>query len=165
MARSVHFDVPYGVVALGCGLIILGSLIRIPFYPVPFTLQTLALSMIALSQPPKQAFASALCYLACASIGLPVLGWKVNVLWMTGKCGGYLIAFPIAAYMISYLRQLGSSFIALFLGQGLILAMGWIWLIPFIGMKEAFLKGVLFFIFPEIFKGCIALYFAKWRGL
>lgn len=150
--------------ALGCALITVGSLIRIPFYPVPFTLQTLAIFILGLTQSPKQAFASASCYLLCASAGLPVLDGTANALWMTGKCAGYLAAFPVAAYAIAVLRQKWPPFIALLCGQALILGLGWGWLALFIGAQAAFLKGVAIFIPSGLCKALAALSWVKWRG-
>lgn len=141
---------------LGSFLLTIGSLIRIPFDPVLFTLQTLALFILALTQSPKEALASTLCYLLFASIGLPVLDGKVNFLWITGKSAGYLLAFPIAAYLMAYLRQKCSPFLALLSGQVLILFLGWVYLCFFLGFKLAFIKGVLPFIFTGIFKVCAA---------
>lgn len=153
-----------GLSLLGCGLITIGSWIRIPFYPVPFTLQTLAIFVLGLTQTPKQAFASAICYLVCASIGLPVLDGKANYLWITGKCAGYLISFPIAAYAIAKLRQKLPSLLALLIGETLILLFGYIWLIPFIGAKMAFTKGVILFIPSALLKAGAALSFIQWRS-
>src|SRR5690349_17285292 len=86
---------------LGAALITFCSFIKIPLYPVPFTLQTLAIYILALTQGPKQAFASTLCYLVCATVGLPVFGGRINPAWIFGKCGGYLVGFPIAAYCMA----------------------------------------------------------------
>ncbi len=149
---------------LGCGVITLGSLIRIPYQPVPFTLQTLALFILALTQSPKQAFASSICYLLCATIGLPVLGGKINFLWMTGKCGGYLLAFPIASYLMARLAQKWPPLFSLICGQVVIFTLGWIWLIPFLGVKAAFTKGVLIFIPSGFFKMFAAIAYVKWRN-
>ncbi len=152
-----------GLSLLGCGLITIGSLIRIPFSPVPFTLQTLAIFILALTQSPKQAFASVVCYLLCATVGLPVLDGKVNMLWIAGKSGGYLVAFPMAAYAIALLRQKCPAIIALFCGQALILLFGWIWLAAFIGPSAAFIKGVAIFIPSALCKAFAALAFVKGR--
>lgn len=153
-----------GLSLLGCGLITIGSWIRIPFCPVPFTLQTLAIFMLALTQSPKQACSSVICYLLCATIGLPVLDGKVNSLWIVGKCGGYLLSFPVAVYVIAKLRQKWPPFVALLFGEVVILFFGWVWLIPFIGPKLAFMKGVLLFIPSGILKACAALSIVKWRN-
>ena len=52
-----------GLSIFGCALIILGASFKIPFCPVPFTLQTLALYIVALTQTPQQAFYSTASYL------------------------------------------------------------------------------------------------------
>ena len=153
-----------GLAMLGCGLITVGSLIKIPIDPVPFTLQTLAIYILALTQSPKQAFASVICYLLCATAQLPVLGGNANSLWMIGKCGGYLISFPIAAYTIARTRTKQPFIAVIIWGPALIFALGWTWLLPFLGPKEALIKGVFIFIPSEIFKGLAALALVKWRN-
>lgn len=133
-------------VLFGAVLIMLCAWIKIPFYPVPFTLQTLAIYGLALAMPPRLACASASCYLLLA------MASHANPLWIMGKCGGYVISFPIAAYLISHLRQTRSRFLALSCGMGVIFGLGFLWLIPFCGWKAALIKGVLLFIPSEIFK-------------
>ena len=153
---------------LGCGLITLCSLVKIPFYPVSFTLQTFAIFVLALTQSPKQAFGSAVCYLLLATIGFPVLCGSSNPLWMCGKCGGYLIAFPLAAYLIAKLRTKKTNpFFAILVGQAVIFFLGFIWLIPFFGVSTAWAKGVLLFIPSDLLKNLAAigtaLAWRKWR--
>lgn len=157
-------------VLLGTVLITFCSFIKIPLYPVPFTLQTLAIYILALSQRPKQAFASTLCYLVCATIGLPVFGGRMNPAWIFGKCGGYLVAFPIAAYCMAkiYAARAAYSkraaFQALLCGMSMILFFGFLWLIPIFGLHTAFIKGVLIFIPSEIFKALAAIQLVTWRN-
>src|SRR5262245_59881739 len=81
-----------GLSLLGCVFISICSLVKISFYPVPFTFQTFAIFVLALIQSPKQAFASCVCYLLCATIGLPVLCGKSNAFWFMHKCGGYILS-------------------------------------------------------------------------
>ncbi len=142
---------------LGCSLITLCAFIKIPFYPVPFTLQTLAITFIALTQSPKQAFASVICYLLCGTLGLPVFTSGANCLWMIGKNGGYLLAFPLAAYLMSKLNQKGHPIPGLLCGQALIYLLGFLWLTPFLGATIAFTKGVAFFIPSDLLKNLAAL--------
>lgn len=153
---------------LGCGLIILCSSVRIPFFPVPFTLQTFAISFLALTQSPKQAAGSVICYLLCATLGLPVFGGHANSLWIVGTCGGYLIAFPIAAYLIAKLAQRSSVFLAVLCGQTVILFLGMLWLIPLFGISVALMKGVVFFIPSDSLKNLVAIGVVKgwkrWRN-
>jgi biotin transport system substrate-specific component len=154
-----------GACLFGCGLIAVCSLIKIPFFPVPFTMQTFALFLIGLTQTPKQALSSTLTYLFCATIGLPVLGGLSNPLWYLGKSGGYLIAFPLAAWLIAKIAEKRPPWLAVSAGQLAILLIGFPWLIPFVGLKIAFTHGVLIFIGPSILKGASAIYLAsKWSG-
>jgi biotin transport system substrate-specific component len=147
----------YYLSCLGCGMIILCSCIKIPFFPVPFTLQTFAVFILALSQSPKQAAASVICYLLCATIGLPVFGGRANPFWMMGKCGGYLIGFPFAAYLTAKLSQRRSPVIAVLCGQTIIYLFGLIWLVPLFGMSFALIKGVLIFIPSDMIKNFLAI--------
>ncbi len=145
---------------LGCGLISIASLVKIRFIPVPFTLQTMAIFILAFTQSPKQALGSVMCYLVCASIGLPVFCGKSNSLWMMGKCGGYLLAFPIAAYLTAKIKSF-SPLLAFICGQLVIYLIGFLWLIPFVGPATAFMKGVIFFIPSDLLKGMAALLVAS----
>lgn len=147
---------------LGCSLITLGSLIQIPFYPVPFTLQTFALFTIALTQSPKQAFASASSYLFLGTLGLPVFCGNVNPSWLAGSCGGYLICFPISAYLMAKLRTKMPDFLALLCGNSLLLILGFLWLIPFVGLQLAWTKGFLLFVPSGICKALAAVALTRW---
>lgn len=149
---------------VGCTLITLCSFIKIPFYPVPFSLQTFAVSILALTQSPKQAASSVLCYLLCATIGLPVFGGKANPLWILGKCGGYLVGFPLAAYLTAKLIQTKSPWLALLCGQVVIYAFGCVWLIPLFGFSCAWLKGVFIFLPSDMLKNMLAIQLTTaWR--
>ncbi len=150
-----------GVVLISAALITLGAILRIPFYPVPFTLQTLAIFIIGFTQPPKQAVCSVICYLIWACIGLPVLGGPANPLWIIGKSGGYLVAFPIAAYCIAKLRS--QPLLALVIAHSLIWGLGWIWLACFFGPKVAFLQGIWLFVPSAALKALVAYLYARWR--
>ncbi|MGH2612896.1 MAG: biotin transporter BioY [Rhabdochlamydiaceae bacterium] len=141
-----------GKILWGCLLITLCSLIKIPFYPVSFTLHTFAISILALTQTPRQAFFSVLCYLICGSLGLPVFSGLANPLWVMGKCAGYYSAFPISAYLIARIRQKGHPIFGLLCGHALILTFGFLWLIPFFGVHIAFTKGLLFFVPSDLLK-------------
>ena len=142
---------------LGCCLITLCSLVKIPFYPVPFTMQTFAVALLGLTQSPKQAAGSVMCYLMAGTIGLPIFCGNANSLWIVGKHGGYLIGFLIAAYLISKLARRGHPILGLLCGQAVIYILGFIWLTPFFGAKIAFTKGVVFFIPACLLKNLAAL--------
>ncbi len=145
------------------------ALVRIPTVPIPTTLQTCAIAVLALSQTPKVAFLSLLFYLIEATLGLPVLsGATANPLWFVGPAGGYLFAFPIAAYAISSLANQHSSFLRKFLaalcGDAIILFFGFLQLSHFVGPSAALTGGVLCFIPAGIFKIFMAIGFLKMRA-
>jgi len=150
---------------LGCGLITLCSLVKIPFFPIPFTLQTLAVFILLLTMTPRQALYSTLCYLGCATIGLPVLsGGVAYAFWFLGKSGGYLVAFPLAAYVGAYLVKKGRPLYGLLFAISSIFTLGFLWLLPFFGPTIAWTKGVLLFIPSELLKGIVALQVARlWK--
>ncbi len=137
----------------GACFLALCSWIRIPFYPVPFTLQTFAVFVLAFTLRPGLAFSSVIAFLIMGTCGVPVFGAKINALWITGKCAGYLVAFPIAAYLVSKLLEKGYSVVvASLVGQTLIFGLGYCWLSTFFGAKLAFTYGVMPFIFSDIAK-------------
>lgn len=158
---TLHFSL---FSALGCGLISLSSFLEIPFYPVPFTMETVAVLFLALTQPPKQALSSSACYLLLGSLGLPVFGGHIDPLWITTPSAGYLIAFPLAAYVAAILARKGSTIRALMTGKILIFTLGFLWLIPSFGIYTSFEKGVLLFLGPAIGKSFITAYLARiWK--
>lgn len=159
--QQLHFAM---VALFGCCVMTLASCAKIPCYPVSFTMQTFAVLLIGLTQTPKQAFASVLLFLFSASIGVPVFCGHANPLWLFGNCGGYLVAFPIAAYLTSQLKN--TPILAIFLGQLLIYSLGFLGLVPYFGLSAALLKGVVLFIPSDLLKMVLALSAAKiWKKL
>jgi len=145
----------------GATFISLLAQIKIPFYPVPATLQTFAIFLLALTQRPLTAALSLLFYLIAATAGLPVLaGGAMHPLWMVGPTAGYLLAFPLAAYVASKIGyQKESLFIrfgALLSAQVIIYTLGFIWLSTFIGAKRAWMGGVVFFLPSALLKVLLA---------
>lgn len=131
----------------------LSALVRISCGPVPFTLQTCALFIIALRLPPKSAFLSVMAYLAYHT--------AVHPLWIVGPTAGYLIAFPFAAYLVAQCAQKISPFLAVFLGQGVIYALGVSWLSSFVGLSSAWWQGVVLFLIPDLCKAIASVLFIR----
>jgi len=87
-----------------------GAQIEIPIHPVPFTLQTFFVLLAGGLLSKRSAFLSMTLYLILGTAGLPVFssaGFGVSRL--LGPTGGYLLSFPIAAFLISYLLSLRPS--------------------------------------------------------
>jgi biotin transport system substrate-specific component len=102
-------------------------------------------------------------WLAMALAGAPVLaGGKVGLLAFTGPTAGYLLAFPVAAFLAGYLpkgQSLGANGLRLagFLGlHVVILTAGWAWLSMALGTETAFAAGVVPFIAGTLLKSALA---------
>ncbi len=163
----IHRTVPMksisNILEVGGGffLLLLASWVKIPFYPISFTGHTLAVFILALTQTPKRAAGSVLCYLVVGSLGLPVFAGIAKPLWFLEKSAGYYISFPIAAYLIASLAKKIPSWLAIFFGQLVIFTFGFLGLFPFVGAYVAFIKGVVFFIPSVILKMMLAPQIAK----
>lgn len=104
--------------AIGAALIAVLSQITIPLGPVPFTLQTLAIGLIATLYKPKEATASVMFYLLLGAIGLPVFaGGSGGFQALFGATGGFLWAFILYALTTSLLVTATSSYLKIFLAN------------------------------------------------
>lgn len=137
--------------------------IPLPFTPVPMSLQTLGIALLAVTLGPRKAPLAVLTYLAQASIGLPVLAaGKVNPLWIIGPNAGYLLGFVVSSYVVGKLFSISnrSSFyknwLVLSLNEITILTLGALWLASFVGFQNAITMGILPFIPCGIIKITLA---------
>lgn len=86
-------------------LLVVSCFFIIPLGPVPFTLQTAVIILIALLLPPKQAAITCAIYLFMGAIGLPVFsGMTGGFGKFLGPTGGFLISYPIATACASFAR-------------------------------------------------------------
>lgn len=152
------------VIASGIGLLAGLSQIEIPLSPVPITLQTLAIYFLGLFYTPFHAISSALGYLVAASMGMPVLaGGSADPSWIILPTAGYLLGFPVAAWAIaSMLKIMGprttlKTFLALFIGEGLIYIPGLAVLALFVEPSQLLTLGLWPFIPGALVKMAIAL--------
>ena len=90
-ARNVAFC------GLSIALMAVAAWVTVPFGPVPFTLQTLAVMFVLFALPPKQALAAIGGYLVLGAIGLPVFSsFKGGLAALMGPTGGFIVGFFIA---------------------------------------------------------------------
>ncbi|MFI5342882.1 MAG: biotin transporter BioY [Chlamydiales bacterium] len=137
--------------------------IQLPFTPVPLSMQSLGVALLAISLGSRKAAWSVAVYLIQATVGLPVLGGGLsNPLWMVGPRMGYLIGFVVAAFIVGRLleQRQSSSFLKnwliLSLNEGIILLMGTLWLGLFVGWGDAFALGTVPFLSGALIKITIA---------
>ena len=140
----------------------IASQITIPFKPVPFTLQTMVVVLSGAFLGAKKGFYSQVIYLLAGCLGLPVFAQvpdaTIGFARLFGPTGGYLLAFPAAAFITGYLTKINKSYfwvlISMFIGNSVILLTGSIYLGTFYlkNISLAFEVGVIPFLIWEMVK-------------
>lgn len=126
------------LVALGIGALVLAAKIRVPFWPVPMTMQTFAVLAIGAAYGARLGGVTLLGYLAIGALGFDVFtsssAENNGLAYMMGGTGGYLLGFLLAALTLGALARRGwdrnpmQMGIAMGLGQVLIFLPGVLWL-------------------------------------
>ncbi|MCB1509857.1 MAG: biotin transporter BioY [Hyphomicrobiaceae bacterium] len=150
----------------GSLLLTLSAKIQVPFWPVPMTMQTFAIMVLAAAFGARLGTATVLLYLAEGAIGLPVFAGTpakgIGLAYMMGPTGGYLVGFLAAAMLIGWLAERGwdRSIVrlgaAMFAGHVLVFAFGYAWLATLIGAEKAWTFGVAPFYAATLFKTALA---------
>ena len=147
------------VVLVGSILLTISSKIKIPFYPVPMTMQTFVVLFLGISFGYKIGIATVGLYLIEGIFGLPVFSNSpekgVGIVYFTGPTMGYLIGFLLATFLAGYLdlkTNIVSIFLKLILSVSVIYILGLIWLGILIGWdKPIFQLGAAPFLLAELF--------------
>ena len=148
------------VIFLGSVLLAISAKIKIPFYPVPMTMQTFVVLFLGISFGYKIALATVSLYLIEGILGLPVFSNSpergVGLAYFTGPTMGYLIGFLTACFLASYIKVSDNYLIVitkLILSVSSIYILGILWLGTLIGWdKPIFELGVAPFLLAEVFK-------------
>ena len=148
------------IVLIGSVLLAISSKIKIPFYPVPMTMQTFVVLFIGIAFGWKLGVATVTLYLFEGLMGLPVFSGTpekgLGVVYFTGPTMGYLIGFIITVYLagkFNYDSSLVRTFFKLTFATSFIYILGLIWLGSLIGWdKPIFQLGAQPFLFAELFK-------------
>ena len=148
------------VVVLGSIALTISAKIKIPFYPVPMTMQTFVVLFLGISLGHKIALATIGMYLIEGIAGLPVFSNSpekgFGLVYFTGPTMGYLIGFLTACYLASKIKIDDNFFVVLFkliIATSTIYILGLIWLGTLIGWdKPIFALGAKPFLLAEIFK-------------
>ena len=149
---------------IGTILLAISSKIKIPFYPVPMTMQTFVVLLIGIAFGWKLAVATISLYLFEGIIGIPVFSGTpekgIGLIYFTGPTMGYLIGFIVAGYIAGkfvYDNNLLKNFLKLTLATSSIYFLGMLWLGSLIGWEKPIFKlGAQPFLLAELFKILIA---------
>ena len=136
--------------------------VQVPFWPVPATLQTLAVVLIGAFYGSRLGAATVAAYLAEGAAGLPVFAGTpekgIGLAYMVGPTGGYLAGFLLAAFIIGRLVESGFArnlpTVALSVGtaHAAVHLCGLAWLSAAIGMSNAVNAGFLPFVPADVVK-------------
>ena len=152
------------LVLFGTLLLTVSSKIQVPFWPVPMTMQTFVVLIIAMAYGWKLSFLTLVAYLIEGALGLPVFAKGGGLLYLTGPTAGYLYGMALAAAVIGYFADLGygksiiKCILPLLIGTIIIFICGIGYLSSIIGFEKAIAAGLLPFIPSELFKIALAVF-------
>jgi biotin transport system substrate-specific component len=154
----------------------------LPFTPVPFTLQPMVVLLGAAALGSRLGLASQVLYLLAGIAGLPVFAASPvlpqGALRLLGPTGGYLMAYPLAAFLTGWLAERGfdrryaTSLFAMAAGLALVFTSGVLWLAWFAqptaaGLDVALRTGLYPFVAADLVKLLVAAAItpALWKSL
>jgi biotin transport system substrate-specific component len=134
--------------------------VPLPFTPVPLTLANFGVLVVGLLLGSKRGFAALALYLAQGAAGLLVFSpaGPGGIAQLLGPTGGYLLAYPAAAFVAGWIAERGAGkfgrfVVAAIAAEILIFAGGLAWLIVLThGATQAMNFGLYPFVFAEIIK-------------
>ena len=148
------------LVFFGSIALTISAKLKIPFYPVPMTMQTFVVLFLGISFGYKIGLATVSLYLFEGIIGIPVFANSpekgVGLIYFTGPTMGYLIGFLTATFLAGYMNlktNMFLIFIKLILSVSTIYILGVLWLGNLIGWDKPIMQlGVTPFLLAELFK-------------
>ena len=148
------------IIIFGSIMIALSAKVKIPFYPVPMTMQTFIILLIGIMFGYKIGLATVTLYLLEGIFGLPVFANSpekgIGLAYFIGPTMGYLFGFLVAVYFagfFKYEKGIINTFLKLTFSVSFIYILGLIWLGTLIGWdKPIFKLGAEPFLLAELFK-------------
>ena len=148
------------VIFFGSLILAISAKIKIPFYPVPMTMQTFVVLFLGISLGYKIALSTIVLYLLEGIMGLPVFSNSpekgVGLVYFTGPTMGYLIGFLSASFLASFIKLSDNYFVIftkLIISVSTIYILGILWLGTLIGWDKPIIElGVTPFVGAEIIK-------------
>ena len=161
------------IVLLGSLLLTISAKVKIPFYPVPMTMQTFVVLFLGIALGPKVGLATVTLYLLEGIFGFPVFANSpekgIGLIYFTGPTMGYLIGFLVATFLAGLFaiqknkNNYLSIFFKLLFSVSFIYILGLIWLGTLIGWdKPVFKLGAQPFLLAELFKLALLTVLYPW---
>ncbi len=157
--ESVNILKKISLVLFGTLLLTVSAKIKVPFYPVPMTMQTFVVVLIGITLGWKLGLATILAYLFEGAIGLPVFAGTpekgIGISYMVGPTGGYLLGFISSVFIAGFVnlsKNLLVKFLLISLSISAIYLTGVPWLAYLAGWEVAYVWGIKNFVLAEIFK-------------
>jgi biotin transport system substrate-specific component len=149
----------------GVVLLPLSAQLKVPFYPVPMTMQSFMVLAIGVAYGWRLAGTTLLLYLLAGATGLPVFAGTpekgIGLAYMLGPTGGYLLGFVAGAALMGYLAERGWDrngawlFAAMLIGHVVLFAPGVLWLAHHVGFSRAWTFGVAPFYLATLLKSAL----------
>jgi biotin transport system substrate-specific component len=134
----------------------------LPFTPVPFTIQPMIVLIGAAALGARLGALSQVLYLTLGVVGLPVFAFSPELpqgfARLLGPTGGYLMAYPLAAFATGLLAERGfdrrylTSIAAMAVGLSIIFVGGVVWIARFSGVDVALATGLYPFVIVDVIK-------------
>ena len=157
------------IVFFGSVILAISAKIKIPFYPVPMTMQTFVVLFLGISFGYKVALATVSLYLLEGIVGLPVFSNSpekgIGLVYFTGPTMGYLFGFLSACFLASHIKINDNYFVIfakLIISVSTIYILGILWLGILIGWDKPIIQlGVMPFLLAEFFKIVLLTFLTK----
>lgn len=160
------------IVLTGTLLIALSARVQVPMWPVPMTMQTFAVLLLAMSMGARLVGVTLSVYLFQGAIGLPVFATGGGLAYLLSPTAGFLIGFLAAAVAVGWLADRGyaktlpSAFVTALAGCAIIYTMGAGYLALHLGLVPALQVAVLPFVLSDILKSAsVAILLAGAHGV
>tara|TARA_B100000945_G_C20362904_1_gene588091 strand:+ start:703 stop:1248 length:546 start_codon:yes stop_codon:yes gene_type:complete len=140
-------------------ILAISAKIKIPFYPVPMTMQTFVVLLIGITFGWRLGLFTVCLYIFEGVIGLPVFAGTpekgLGISYIIGPTMGYLLGFLVAVFLSGFLNFSNNhvlNFLKLSLAVSTIYLFGILWLSKFVGWEKVFALGAKPFLLAELFK-------------
>ncbi|MFN3615383.1 MAG: biotin transporter BioY [Rubrimonas sp.] len=166
------------LVALGVAAMAVAAKIKVPFWPVPITMQTFVVLSIGAAYGVRLGAVTMLAYLAVGALGFDVFtgssAQASGLAYMLGGTGGYLVGFVLAAAFVGWAarrgwdRSHGRMALAMLIGNAIIYVPGVLWLGRLYGFDKPILEWGLYpFLAGDALKLALAalLFPLAWRAV